>query len=100
SAVQPGRPAEDIYQNVGAGETAHDASVRDLAQQQNGILARAVADGLFYTTSSSYFSGATWPARDVLAAPTLSLLGAAAVFGARNLRLAGRTRFESVPKHV
>jgi transcriptional regulator GlxA family with amidase domain len=50
SAAEPGRRAEDIYQNVGIGETAYDASMRDLAQRHNVFLARAVADGLFYIT--------------------------------------------------
>jgi hypothetical protein len=30
SAIQPRQPVEDIYQNVGSGETAYDASLRDL----------------------------------------------------------------------
>ena len=51
SAHRPGQPAEDIYQNVGFGETAYDATMRDLAHTHNGILARATADGFFYTAN-------------------------------------------------
>jgi hypothetical protein len=35
SAIQPRQPVEDIYQNVGSGETAYDASLRDLARTRS-----------------------------------------------------------------
>lgn len=84
SRVQPRRPAEDIYRNVGLGGTADDASVRELARAYNPALARAVADALFYPTSAQS-PGAGWPATEVFAALALSLLGAAAVFGASHI---------------
>jgi transcriptional regulator GlxA family with amidase domain len=41
SAIQPGRPAVDLYASVGHGESAYDVSVRDLAQTRNRFLAAA-----------------------------------------------------------
>jgi len=100
SAFQPGRPAEDIYHNVGFGETAYDASVRDLAHTHNGILARAIADGLFYTANPQDFSNASWPVVETIAQLVLMLLGAALVFAATHVkfpRLDG-TRLQPIPR--
>ena len=98
SAVRPGRPAEDIYQDVGFGETAYDASRRDVAQQHNGILARAAADGLFYTANPLDFANASWPVPEVIAQLGLMLLGAATVFAATHVRFPRRARLNPIPQ--
>ena len=43
SADTTHRTAEDIFQNVGKGETAYEATIEDLAQTQGATLARADA---------------------------------------------------------
>jgi AraC family transcriptional activator FtrA len=98
SAAQPGRPAEDIYQNVGSGETAYDASLRDIAQEHNGSLAHAVADGLFYTANPQDFANASWPVPEVIAQLVLMLLGAAIVFAATHVRFPRRVRLNPIPQ--
>ena len=92
SAHQAGPPAEDIYQKVGAGETAYDVTLRDLARTHDGILARATADGLFYTANSGDFVEARWPVNEVLAQTALMLIGAAMVFAASHIRIPRRPR--------
>jgi transcriptional regulator GlxA family with amidase domain len=84
SRVQPRRSVEDIYRNVGLGETAYDVSLRDLARTHNLSLARTVADTLFYPTSSQV-SAVAWPVAEVLTALALGLLGAGAVFAASRM---------------
>src|SRR5919198_2907960 len=79
SAVRPGRPVEDVYQNVGAGETAYDASLRHLSRTRSGMLARFIANTLFYTAVPQDFSAASWPSSEVIAVVALVLLGAAGV---------------------
>ena len=86
SAHRPGQPAEDIYRNVGFGETAYDASIRDLAHTHNGMLARATADSLFYTANPRDFSNASWPVALVIAQLVLMLVGGAIVFAATHVR--------------
>jgi transcriptional regulator GlxA family with amidase domain len=100
SATHSGQSALDIYPNVGIGETAYDASLQDLARVHNGILARAVADGLFFTTGPSDFSGAGWPVQPLLTAVALSLLGAATVFAITHPRLRRPARLQSVPQRT
>jgi transcriptional regulator GlxA family with amidase domain len=97
SAVQPERRAEDIYQNVGSGETAYDASLRDLARTHNAGVARAVGAGLFYTAAPQDFSDAAWPVSGALAVLALSLLGAAAVFAATHLKRPRQARPQPGP---
>jgi transcriptional regulator GlxA family with amidase domain len=98
SAIQPRQSVEDIYQYVGAGETAYDASLRDLARTRSGILARITADTLFYAAGPQDFSDASWAPSEVLVAGVLMLLGAAVVFGASRLRLPRRARLEPTPQ--
>jgi transcriptional regulator GlxA family with amidase domain len=100
SATQSGRRVEDIYENVGIDETAYDASVHDIAREQNGVIARAVTDALFYNAGQSDFSDATWPVREVLVALALSLLGAAIVFGATHLVAAVPHRTNKTPSYT
>jgi hypothetical protein len=94
SASQPGLSGEDIFQNVGSGETAYDASLRDLARTRSGILARLTTDTRFYAAVPQDFSDASWAPSEVLAAGALMLLGAAAVFGASHLSLPRRAQLQ------
>jgi putative intracellular protease/amidase len=93
SALHPGRPVEDIYHNVGFGETAYDASIRDLAHTYGATLARGSADALFYTANPQDFTNASWPVNEVVAGLALMLLGAGIVFAASHIRIPrfGRT---------
>ena len=86
TATQPNRPAEDIYQNVGFGESAYDVSLRDLARTHTGTLARAVADSLLYTAAPKTFSGASGPIDEVVAVVALMLLGAGVVFAVTHVK--------------
>jgi hypothetical protein len=53
----PGRPtAEDIYQSVGRGESAYDATLQDLARTRHGALAQTIADTLFYQPGATQFA--------------------------------------------
>jgi hypothetical protein len=56
SNFEPRQPVQDIYQTVGSGQTAYDATLTDLAQIHNALLARATADGLFYTAAPRDFA--------------------------------------------
>ena len=98
SAIQPGRPAEDIYRNVGFSETAYDSSLQDLAHTHNGILARAIADGLFYTANPQDFSNASWPVPEMIVQLVLMLLGAAIVFAATHVKFPRRAHLQSIPQ--
>ena len=67
----------------GNSETStYDSSLRDMAETQNGVVARAVADGVFYSAATQDFEGAAWPVTQVVTYLMLSLIGAAIVFGA------------------
>ena len=85
SAIPSRKPAEDIYQKVGSGEGVYDATLQDLARTRNAGLAIGVAHALFYPGDSK-FQDAALPVSEVLTALTLSLLGAAVVFGATHVR--------------
>lgn len=98
SAIQPGRPAEDPYTNVGSGETAYDATLRDLAHTRNGVHARAIADDLFYTANPQDFSNASLPVSEVLADLALMLLGAGIVFAATHVKFPRRARLKTIPQ--
>jgi hypothetical protein len=81
------RPAvEDIYGSAGAGGSAYDASLRELARAHNGFLAHAVADTVFYGASAQDFAEARWPVTEALTLLTLVLAGPAAVYGVGRLR--------------
>jgi putative intracellular protease/amidase len=98
TATQPYRPAEDLYRNVGSGESAYDASLRDLAVRHNGTLARAVADSLFYNAPDEDFSGASWPLGELLGLAGLMLLAAGVVFAASHLKLRRRAQLQPSPR--
>ena len=80
SRLHPGRPAEDIYQNVGQSETAYDASLIDLARVQDGQLARADADLLFYAINAGQLPETGSSLAPALTMLGLSLVGASMVF--------------------
>jgi AraC family transcriptional regulator, transcriptional activator FtrA len=102
SMFRPQQAVEDIYQNVGSGQTAYDATLVDLARIHNGSLARVTAEGLYYNAAPQVFSNsnsnASWPVSEVLAYLVLSLLGAAMVFVATHVKLPRRTRLQPIPQ--
>ena len=91
SASRPRQLAEDLYRNVGPGQSAYDVSFADLARTHNAFIARTMAHILFYTTVSS-FPDAAWPIREAVAQLALMLLGAAIVYAATRLRLPRQRR--------
>src|SRR5262245_19669269 len=97
SGIQPGRAVEDIYGNVGAGEAAYDATLRDLARTRSASLAQSTATGLFYATGAPLPNAAP-PVAEVLVALTRSGLGAAVLFATTHLRRSRRARFAPVPQ--
>jgi hypothetical protein len=92
------RPVEDLFQGVGHGESAYQATFEDLARTQNRSLARADADLLFYAVDQTRLPGADRPPRDVLIPLLLSLLGAAVVYGATHLRIPRLARVRPIPQ--
>ena len=97
SASQPAPPVEDVYRNLGAGETAYDATLRDLARTRNGSLAQATAAGLFYATDSRLATtGSSMP--EILIALSLAALGATGVFIATHVRPARRSGLKPIPQ--
>ena len=54
SASHPRQMAEDLYRNVGSGQSAYDVSFADLARTHNAFIARTMAHILFYTTDSNF----------------------------------------------
>ncbi len=98
SADKAHRPVEDIFQNVGSGETAFEATFEDLARTQGSSFARANASMLFYVIDPSRLQGTDWTLQDVLTPLLLSLLGAATVSGATHLKISRRTRLEPIPQ--
>jgi hypothetical protein len=95
---QAHRPAEDIFQNVGNGKTAYDATYQNLAHTQNSSLARADADLMFYAIDPSTLQGPAWSVQDVLTPLLISLLGAVLVYGATHVRISRRKRLELTPQ--
>jgi len=92
------RPAENIFQNVGKGETAYEAMFEDLARTQGAAFARADASILFYVINPGRLQGADWFVEDWLSPLLLGMLGAAVVYGITHLKLARRTRFQPIPQ--
>ncbi len=96
SAIEPGRPAVDLYRTVGQGESAYDVSFRDLAQTRNRFLAQHMANVLFYPTDVVQAPGAAWPIREVLALIGYMLVGAVVVLVATHVRLTRRGRLQPI----
>ena len=99
SASRPRQLAEDLYRNVGPGQSAYDVSFADLARTHNAFIARTMAHILFYTTESS-FPDAAWPIREAVAQLALMLLGAAIVYAATRLRLPRQRRLRPTLQHA
>jgi len=94
SAARPGQPVADIYQNVGSGETAYDASLRDLTRTHGALRAHLVADALFYSAAAADFSEANVLPNEVAVAVLLGLMGALIVVAARHPALRRRGRLQ------
>jgi putative intracellular protease/amidase len=90
SSDQAHPSAEDIFQNVGKGESAYDATYQDLARTQNSSLARANAGLMFYALDPTRLQGAAWSVQDVVTPILISLLAASAVYGAAHVQLPRR----------
>jgi putative intracellular protease/amidase len=90
--------AEDIFQNVGKGETAYEAMFEDLSRTQGATFARSDASILFYVIDPTRLQGADWFIQDWLSPLLLGMLGAALVYGVTHLKLARRTRFQPLPQ--
>ncbi|MBV9603431.1 MAG: DJ-1/PfpI family protein [Chloroflexi bacterium] len=98
SAGQGRPPAEDIYQSIGRGESAYEATLQDLARTRSGPLAQTIADTLFYQLGATQFAGAAWPIGDILAAAAFMLLGASVVFAVTHFNIPRRTRMRVQPQ--
>lgn len=85
SGIRPERAAEEIYRNVGRGETAYDATFKDLARGQNRAVALADAEILFYALDPSELPENGLVPAQLVTPVLLSLLGAVGVFGASRL---------------
>jgi putative intracellular protease/amidase len=72
-----------VAADVVSGQSAYDASLRDLAVRQSGVVARATASGVFFAANPQDFIGAAWPVSEIVTYLTLSACGAALVFGLR-----------------
>ncbi len=95
-ATRPSQSIDDIYRNVGSGETAYDASLRDLARTRGGILAHLVDDTLLYTALPQDFADASVVPGEVVAVVALSVMGTILIFAATHLRR-GRRRVRPLP---
>jgi transcriptional regulator GlxA family with amidase domain len=98
SASKTRPTVEDIFQNVGSGETAYDASLRDIARTRSSIQAHLMGDTLFYTASTRDFSDANVIPNEVLAIIILGVAGAAAVFVALHSRVRRGVRLQTAPR--
>jgi len=98
SADKTHRPAEDIFQNVGKGETAYEATFEDLDRAQGAAFARADASILFYIIDPARLQGTDWFIEDGLSPLLLAMLGAAFVYGVTHLKLPRRARFQVIPE--
>jgi transcriptional regulator GlxA family with amidase domain len=80
--LRPERAVEHIHRNVGAGETAFDATLRDLAHTHGRMIATTIGQALFYAAGDSMVAGAgtDWPVTPILVPLALSLFGAGFVF--------------------
>ena len=96
-AVQPARPAVDLYRTVGLGESAYDVSFRDLAQTRNRFLAQHMANVLFYPADvAAQVPGAAWPLHEALALLGAMAAGLVLVFSVTHLRLPRRGRLQAI----
>jgi transcriptional regulator GlxA family with amidase domain len=85
--LHPDRSVEEIHRDVGPGGSAFDLTVRDLARRHNGMVAAAIAEANYISTSTSQLSGATWPIEPIAAPLLLGLLGVGLVLSIGRVRL-------------
>jgi transcriptional regulator GlxA family with amidase domain len=69
--------------DANSGVSAYDATLRDLSQRHNRVIAQATAKGVYFSANAQDFAGAAWPIPQIVTFVTLSLCGAALVFGVR-----------------
>jgi AraC family transcriptional regulator, transcriptional activator FtrA len=98
SADTSHRSAEDIFQNVPAGETAYDSTFEELARTQGATFGRSAASLWFYVMDPTRLQGSDWTLPDVLTPLLIGLLGAALVYGATHLKLSRRARLQQLPQ--
>jgi AraC family transcriptional regulator, transcriptional activator FtrA len=84
--LRPERPVQEIHIGVGAGESAYDATLRDLARAQSALAATGIGQTLFYPTEHIQFENAGLPAAPVFMPLGLGLLGVALVYLIRRPR--------------
>jgi len=94
SVDRPHTPVEDVFQNVGKGETAYDATFEDLAQTQGAALARADASLLYFVIDPARLQGTDWLGQDWLSPLLLAVVGVAFVYVVTHPKRARRTRFQ------
>jgi len=61
---------DDIYRHLGNGESAYDATLRDIARTRDGAVAQTIASSLFYPADAALFTDAAWPVGDSPSAST------------------------------
>jgi AraC family transcriptional regulator, transcriptional activator FtrA len=88
--LHPNRPVQDIHRAVGQGESAYEATLRDLARSHNGMIALPIANALFVPTDSLRLTDARWPIEPIGAHLALGLLGVGLVFALRRVPLRRR----------
>ncbi|MBV9172062.1 MAG: DJ-1/PfpI family protein [Chloroflexi bacterium] len=98
SASKTGPSVEDIFQNVGSGQTAYDASLRDIARTRSSIPAHLIDNTLFYSAAEEDFSDANMIPNEVLVVIFLGGLGAATMFAVSHRRLRRAVRLQTAPQ--
>jgi hypothetical protein len=81
--LRPDRPVQDIHRAVGQGESAYEATLRDLARSHNGMIALPIANALFVPTDSLQLTDARWPLGPIGTHLALGFLGVGLVFALR-----------------
>jgi hypothetical protein len=73
--LRPDRPVHDVQRDVGHGESAYEASLRDLARSHNALVVMPIANGLLVPTDSLRLNDAAWPIQPIGTHLLLGLLG-------------------------
>ncbi len=90
-------PVEAIHDGVGSGESAYDATIRDVARRHDAVTARAVSDTIFYAAGDLDLQGPGFPRRLTIVAGVLAAIGAASTYGFRQA-LRRRNRAETTAR--
>ncbi len=93
--LRPDRPVEYIHRNVGRGESAYDATLQDLAQSRNALVAVGVAHILFYPVEQLQFTNARLPIEPIATPLMLGLLGVGLVVAFDRVSKRRRTQARS-----